>query len=38
MSKIIKAVKPKKDDCNCGRRVKRTKKRKIVYRKTIKKR
>jgi hypothetical protein len=38
MTKIIKAVKPKvKENC-CGRRIKRQNKRKIVYKKTIKKR
>lgn len=38
MVKIIKAVKPKlkEDDCGCGRRVKKTKRKKIVYKKTIK--
>ena len=36
MSRIIKAVKPK-DDCGCGKRVKKTERRKIVYKKTIKK-
>jgi len=38
MKKTIKAVRPKDDDCGCGRRVKRTKKRKLVYKKKVKKR
>ena len=38
MPKIIKAVKSKlKEDC-CGRRVKKTERRKIIYKKTIKRR
>ena len=38
MSKIIKAVKPvPKENC-CGKRVKRTDKKKIVYKRTVKKR
>lgn len=27
-----------KDDCNCGKRVKKTERKKIVYKKTIKRR
>ena len=40
MQKIIKAVKPlpKDDDCGCGRQVKRSERKPIVYKKTIKKR
>lgn len=38
MSKIIKAVKPELEENCCGKRVKKTEKRKIVYKKTIKKR
>lgn len=39
MRKTIKAVKPKSNnDCNCGKPVKRTQKRKIIYKKIIKKR
>lgn len=38
MNKIIKPVKPKEDDCNCGKSVKKTKRRKIIYKKTVKKR
>ena len=38
MPKIIKAVKSKlKEDC-CGRRVKKPNRRKIIYKKTIKRR
>lgn len=39
MGKIIKAVKPlPKDDCGCGRRVKKTERKPIVYKKTVRKR
>lgn len=38
MSRIVKAVRPKEDDCGCGKRVKKTERRKIIYKKTIKKR
>lgn len=31
-------TKPKEDDCKCGRRVKITERKKIIYKKTIKKR
>lgn len=37
MKKTIKAVRLKDDDCNCGKRVKRQNKRKLVYKKTVKK-
>ena len=36
MTKIIKAVKPKLEESCCGKRVKKTEKRKIVYKKIIK--
>lgn len=35
MAKTIKAVRPKKDDCDCGRQVKKTERKKIVYKKRI---
>jgi len=40
MVKIIKATKPlpKENDCGCGRQVKKTERKKIIYKKTIKKR
>jgi hypothetical protein len=38
MKKTIKAVKPKLNENCCGKRVKRTEKRKLVYKKTVKKR
>jgi len=38
MVKIIKATRPlpKDNDCNCGKQVKKTERKKIVYKKTIK--
>lgn len=38
MGRIVKAVKPKHDDCGCGKPVKKTERRKIIYKKTIRKR
>jgi len=38
MSRIIKAAKPKHDDCGCGKPVKKPNRRKIIYKKTIKRR
>ena len=39
MSRIVKAVIPKyDDDCGCGKPVKKTERRKIIYKKTIKRR
>jgi len=39
MSKIIRRNKPlqKEDDCNCGKRVNKITRKKIVYKKSIKK-
>ena len=37
--RTIKATNPKtKDDCNCGKQVKKTERKKIVYKKIIKRR
>ena len=38
MVRKIKAVKPQKDDCNCGKRVKKTERKKIVPKRRIRKR
>lgn len=38
MSRIVKAVKLKDDDCGCGKPVNKIKRKKIIYKKTIKRR
>lgn len=38
MARIIRARESDEDDCNCGKRIKKTEQRKIVYRKNKKKR
>ena len=38
MARTIKATRPKKDDCNCGKQVKKTERKKIVYKRRTKKR
>ena len=37
MSKIIKTKLPKDDDCGCGRQVKKSERKSIVYKKTKRK-